>query len=102
LKETTATSDPIDLWQRHRFPYMRASAVVPFNYLSLVGQRFSASQCGGRPTVKTTGDGVLAEFPRVVDAVRCAGEIQRAMIDRDLDLAEERRLRFRIGSISAT
>src|SRR5438477_1375495 len=47
--------------------------------------------------VKTTGDGVLAEFASVVDAVRCAGETQRAMADRDLDLAEERRLRFRIG-----
>src|SRR5882672_12428463 len=47
--------------------------------------------------VKTTGDGVLAEFASVVDAVRCAGEIQQAMADRDLDLAEERRLRFRIG-----
>ena len=47
--------------------------------------------------IKTTGDGVLAEFASVVDAVRCAGEIQRAMADRDLDLAEERRLRFRIG-----
>jgi class 3 adenylate cyclase/TolB-like protein len=47
--------------------------------------------------VNTTGDGVLAEFASVVDAVRCAGEIQRAMADRDLDLAEERRLRFRIG-----
>jgi len=47
--------------------------------------------------VKTTGDGVLAEFASVVDAVRCAGEIQRAMADRDLDVAEERRLRFRIG-----
>jgi TolB-like protein/Flp pilus assembly protein TadD len=47
--------------------------------------------------VKTTGDGVLAEFASVVDAVRCAGEIQRAMADRDVDLAEERRLRFRIG-----
>jgi len=47
--------------------------------------------------VKTTGDGVLAEFASVVDAVRCAGEIQRAMVDRDLDLVEERRLRFRIG-----
>jgi adenylate cyclase len=41
--------------------------------------------------VKTTGDGVLAEFASVVDAVRCAVEIQRAMADRDLDLAEERR-----------
>jgi adenylate cyclase len=47
--------------------------------------------------VKATGDGVLAEFASVVNAVRCAGEIQRAMADRDLDLAEERRLRFRIG-----
>src|SRR4029077_8421114 len=47
--------------------------------------------------VKTTGDGVLAEFASVVDAVRCAAEIQRAMADRDLDLAEGRRLRFRIG-----
>ena len=47
--------------------------------------------------VKTTGDGVLGEFGSVVDAVRCAGEIQQAMADRDLDLAEERRLRFRIG-----
>jgi TolB-like protein/class 3 adenylate cyclase len=47
--------------------------------------------------VKTTGDGVLAEFGSVVDAVRCAAEIQRAMADRDRDLSEERRLRFRIG-----
>jgi class 3 adenylate cyclase len=47
--------------------------------------------------VKTTSDGILAEFASVVDAVRCAGEIQRAMADRDLDLVEERRLRFRIG-----
>jgi len=47
--------------------------------------------------VKTTSDGVLAEFASVVDAVRCAGEIQHAMADRDLDLVEERRLRFRIG-----
>src|SRR6266436_6089003 len=47
--------------------------------------------------VKNTGDGVLAEFASVVDAMRCAGEIQQAMVDRDLDLAEERRLLFRIG-----
>jgi TolB-like protein/class 3 adenylate cyclase/Flp pilus assembly protein TadD len=47
--------------------------------------------------VKTTGDGVLAEFASVVDSVRCAADIQRAMGERDLDLAEERRLRFRIG-----
>jgi len=48
-------------------------------------------------TVKNTGDGLLAEFPSVVDAVRCAVEIQRGMIDRETDLPEERRIRFRIG-----
>ncbi len=47
--------------------------------------------------VKTTGDGVLAEFASVVDAVRCAGEIQRAMADREPHVPDERRIRFRIG-----
>src|ERR1700720_769283 len=47
--------------------------------------------------VKTTGDGMLAEFASVVDAVRCAAEIQRAMIDRDAEVPDERRIRFRIG-----
>jgi len=48
-------------------------------------------------TVKNTGDGLLAEFASVVDAVRCAVEIQRAMIDREPDAPEDRRIRFRIG-----
>ena len=48
-------------------------------------------------TVKNTGDGLLAEFSSVVDAVRCAVEVQRGMIDREPDLPEERRIRFRIG-----
>jgi adenylate cyclase len=47
--------------------------------------------------VKNTGDGLLAEFPSVVDAVRCAAEIQRGMIDREPDVPDERRIRFRIG-----
>ena len=47
--------------------------------------------------VKTTGDGLLAEFPSVVDAVRCAAELQRAMIDREAGIPEDRRIRFRIG-----
>src|SRR5438477_12784819 len=34
--------------------------------------------------VKNTGDGLLAEFPSVVDAVRCAAEIQRGMVDRNV------------------
>ena len=51
---------------------------------------------GGR-IVKTTGDGLLAEFPSVVDAVRCAAEVQRGMLDREPELPEERRIRLRIG-----
>jgi adenylate cyclase len=47
--------------------------------------------------VKTTGDGLLAEFASVVDAVRCAAELQRAMIDREAGMPEDRRIRFRIG-----
>src|SRR5437868_10067520 len=47
--------------------------------------------------VKTTGDGLLAEFPSVVDAVRCAAEIERGMLDRECDIDEEQRIRFRIG-----
>src|SRR6516225_4154722 len=48
-------------------------------------------------TVKNTGDGLLAEFASVVDAVRCAVEIQRSMGDREPEMPEERRIRFRIG-----
>jgi adenylate cyclase len=48
-------------------------------------------------TVKNTGDGMLAEFPSVVDAVRCAAEIQRGMIDREPEVPDEQRIRFRIG-----
>jgi TolB-like protein/class 3 adenylate cyclase/Tfp pilus assembly protein PilF len=47
--------------------------------------------------VKNTGDGLLAEFPSVVDAVRCAVEVQRGMIDREPDVAKEGRIRFRMG-----
>ena len=46
---------------------------------------------------KTTGDGLLAEFPSVVDAVRCAVQIQRGMIDSSSELSEDRRITFRIG-----
>ena len=47
--------------------------------------------------VKTTGDGLLVEFVSVVDAVRCAVEIQREMIERNANLPAEKRLCFRVG-----
>jgi adenylate cyclase len=47
--------------------------------------------------VKTTGDGLLAEFASVVDAVRCAVAFQEGMQDRNVDIPEDRRIAFRIG-----
>jgi len=47
--------------------------------------------------VKTTGDGVLVEFVSVVDAVRCAVDIQRGMLDRNSKVPTEKRIQFRIG-----
>jgi len=47
--------------------------------------------------VKTTGDGMLAEFASVVDALRCAIEIQRGMLGCNADLPQERRIEFRVG-----
>ena len=45
--------------------------------------------------MKNTGDGFLAEFPSVVDAVRCSVEVQRGMVDREPEVHEERQIRFR-------
>ena len=47
--------------------------------------------------VKTTGDGILIEFPSVVDAVRCALDIQRGMDGRNSDVPAEQRIEFRVG-----
>src|SRR5690348_10915794 len=47
--------------------------------------------------VKNTGDGMLAEFSSVVDAVRCAAEVQRAMADRNAETPEDKRITFRVG-----
>jgi len=47
--------------------------------------------------VKTTGDGMLVEFPSVVDAVRCAVEVQREMALRNTEIPAERRIEFRFG-----
>ena len=47
--------------------------------------------------IKTTGDGMLVEFQSVADAVRCAAEVQVRMRRRNSDVAEDRRIEFRIG-----
>jgi adenylate cyclase len=47
--------------------------------------------------VKTTGDGLLVEFPSAVEAVQCAVEIQLAMAERNLNVPEDRRITFRVG-----
>jgi adenylate cyclase len=47
--------------------------------------------------VKTTGDGLLVEFSSVVDALRCATEVQAGMAERNAEGREGRRIGFRIG-----
>jgi hypothetical protein len=47
--------------------------------------------------VKTTGDGLLVEFASVVDAVRCAVEVQQAMPERDMGIGADSRIELRIG-----
>jgi adenylate cyclase len=47
--------------------------------------------------VKTAGDGILIEFSSVVDAVRCAIEVQRGMDGRNAEIAADRRIEFRVG-----
>jgi adenylate cyclase len=54
------------------------------------------AEYGGR-LVKTTGDGLLLEFPSVVEAVRCAVDVQRGMAERNAGVPPERRIEFRIG-----
>src|SRR6266849_8076434 len=51
---------------------------------------------GGR-IVKTTGDGLLLEFPSIVAAVDCATAVQNLMRERNRDVPEDRRMLFRIG-----
>ena len=47
--------------------------------------------------VKTTGDGILVEFASVVDAVRCAVEVQRGMATRNVEMPQDKRVEFRVG-----
>jgi TolB-like protein/class 3 adenylate cyclase/tetratricopeptide (TPR) repeat protein len=68
-----------------RLKALRAEAIDP----KIAGHR-------GR-IVKTTGDGLLVEFASVVDALRCAGEIQAALAESNAPLPPDRRIEFRIG-----
>src|SRR3982750_1848972 len=54
------------------------------------------AEYGGR-IVKTTGDGLLLEFPSVGDAVRCAVDVQRGMAERNIDVPSRDRITFRVG-----
>src|SRR6266404_172380 len=47
--------------------------------------------------VKTTGDGILIEFPSIVDAISCSIEVQQGMRERNADIPPEKRIQFRIG-----
>ncbi|PYM04446.1 MAG: adenylate/guanylate cyclase domain-containing protein [Verrucomicrobia bacterium] len=47
--------------------------------------------------VKLTGDGILAEFPSVVNALACASEVQRGVRERNTDVPQNRRIEFRVG-----
>jgi TolB-like protein len=47
--------------------------------------------------VKTTGDGMLVEFASVVDALRCAVEVQRGMTARNAEVPQDKRIEFRVG-----
>src|ERR1700751_3327237 len=47
--------------------------------------------------VKTTGDGMLVEFSSVLEALRCAVEVQRGMIERNAEVPPEKRIEFRVG-----
>ena len=62
------------------------------------GRRLRAAVPHGHyKTVKRTGDGAIVEFRSVVDAVNCAIEIQRAMVERNAGVAPDKRIEFRVG-----
>ena len=73
---------------------MATLAALKTHRRELVDARIAEHQ--GR-IVKVTGDGLLVEFPSVVNAVACAVEIQRKMIERNADVPEDQRIEFRIG-----
>jgi class 3 adenylate cyclase len=65
--------------------------------LLAAGWRRRRSHPRAARVVKSTGDGAIIEFRSVVDAVRCAIEVQSGMAERNAGLPEDRRIEFRIG-----
>jgi len=51
--------------------------------------------------VKRTGDGAIVEFRSVVDAVRCAIEVQNGLVERNAGVPAERRIEFRVGVVAS-
>jgi adenylate cyclase len=72
----------------------RTHAQLQDHLRSLVNPKIAEHR--GR-VVKYTGDGLLAEFSSVVDAVRCAVDVQRGMAERNTNVPREKRVEFRIG-----
>src|SRR6516164_5302829 len=72
----------------------RTLAVLKAHRRELIDPKIA--EYGGR-IVKTTGDGLLLEFPSVVEAVRCAVDVQRSMNERNSGVPTEERIEFRIG-----
>ena len=69
-------------------------AQLKAHHNELIGPKIS--ECRGR-IVRTTGDGLLVLFASVVDALRCAVEVQRGMVERNAQVPCETRIEFRIG-----
>ncbi len=89
-----------------------AADVVAFSLLTATDEERTVARLRGLRTdlidpaisvhhgrvVKRTGDGILIEFRSVVDAVRCAIEVQNGMVERNAGLPPERQILFRAGS----
>lgn len=73
--------------------FVKISAEFRYGNCSLTSLRLGASPVN----LYQVGDGLLAEFASVVDAVRCAVALQEEMRERNADTPESRRIRFRIG-----
>src|SRR6516225_10193677 len=72
----------------------RTLAVLKAHRRELIDPKIA--EYGGR-IVKTTGDGLLLEFCSVVEAVRCAVDVQRGMAERNAEVTQDQRIEFRVG-----